>query len=249
MEQLVFNVNNGECEGPLDLILQLIAKHKLNILDINISELLKQYTEQISLWQRERVEIASEFLEMAARLVCIKTKELLPKHEEEAQKEKEELVGQLLEYRACKYAAFLLSQQNEGFGTFVRTPQKLAIKDNYNIKHSPEELLLAYNDALGRGKRRLPPKEEVFAPLVVKPVVSVSSKIYRLLKSFYHKKSIGFDDAFLQSEDRSDMVATFLAILELIKAHRIRMTSDDTQMQFLGRETEKSTEEIDNETN
>ncbi len=243
MKQLVFNINDGQCEGPLDLVLQLISKHKLNILDINISELLKQYTAQIEEWQKEKIEVSSEFLEMAAKLVYIKSKELLPKYEEEVQKEKDELVGQLLEYKACKYAAFLLSQQSNGFNSFVRQMQKIEKDNTYKVTHKPQEILLAYNDAMGRGKRRLPPRDEVFTPLVVKPVISVSSKIVRLLRQFYHNKNLKFDDAFALNTDKSEMVATFLAILELIKAHRIKMSEDNTEMQFLGRETNTRKEE------
>ena len=81
MEKLSFKVQ--EFEGPLDLLLHLIAKHKLNIYDIEISALLEQYLAYIEQMQRQDMEVASEFLEMAARLVHIKTVSLLPRHEEE----------------------------------------------------------------------------------------------------------------------------------------------------------------------
>ena len=93
-------------EGPLDLLLNLIAKNKLNIYDIPIAELLEQYMAQIHEMQAADMDVASEFLEMAARLVHIKSVSLLPKKEEEAAL-KQELTGQLLEYQQCKEAAFL----------------------------------------------------------------------------------------------------------------------------------------------
>ena len=92
-------------EGPLDLLLSLIAKHKLDIYDIPISQLLEQYLEYISQMQSHDMDVASEFLEMASRLVYIKTMMLLPKHEEEAEMLKIELEGQLLEYSVCKQVA------------------------------------------------------------------------------------------------------------------------------------------------
>ncbi len=85
-------------EGPLDLLLHLITKNKLNIYDIPIAELLDQYMEQIRAMQEEDLDIASEFLEMAARLVHLKSVSLLPKHEE-AEALKQDLTGQLLEYQ------------------------------------------------------------------------------------------------------------------------------------------------------
>ena len=101
-------------EGPLDLLLHLISKHKLNINDIPIFELVEQYIAYVQLMQEENMEIASEFLEMAARLVYIKTVSLLPVYEE-AEQLKKELTGELLEYRDCKIMAGKLSEQAKGF--------------------------------------------------------------------------------------------------------------------------------------
>ena len=91
-------------EGPLDLLLQLIARNKLNIYDIELSVLIDQYLEQIELFKAEEMELASEFLEMASRLLYIKTVSLLPKHDEIVQL-KEELTGALLEYMVCQQIA------------------------------------------------------------------------------------------------------------------------------------------------
>lgn len=88
----------------------LIQKNKLNIFDIPIAELLTQYMEHVRRMREENLEVASEFLEMAARLVYIKSLSLLPKREEE-EAMKKELVGELLEYRQCREAAMLFAQQ------------------------------------------------------------------------------------------------------------------------------------------
>ena len=105
MEKLTFKVN--EYEGPLDLILALLSKHQIGIYDINISDLLEQYMAYIRTLRENQMEIASEFLEMASRLVYIKTASLLPRYEKE-EDPRAELVGQLLEYQSCKQAAALL---------------------------------------------------------------------------------------------------------------------------------------------
>ena len=139
MEKLSFKVNE-QYEGPLDLILHLIAKHQLNIQDINISSLLEQYMDYIRAWQEQNMEVASEFLEMASRLVYIKTVSLLPKYEEEEKQAKAELVGQLLEYQACKEAAEQLGLRQSGFSAFVRAPQELEADLTYTRRHDPMEL-------------------------------------------------------------------------------------------------------------
>lgn len=91
-------------EGPLDLLLTLLSKNKVSIFEISISELLAQYMEQIHRMEENDMEVASEFLEMAARLVQIKTVSLLPRPEEE-EALRQELAGQLVEYEACRQAA------------------------------------------------------------------------------------------------------------------------------------------------
>ena len=127
MEKLSFHA--GDFEGPLDLLLHLIAKHKMDIRDIQISDLLEQYLSAIQSMQEQDLEIASEFLEMASRLVYLKTVTLLPRHEEESAKLKQELQGQLLEYQVCKMVAMELGRQSKGFSRFVRAPAKLEAVD------------------------------------------------------------------------------------------------------------------------
>ena len=196
-QQLSFRVTD-EYEGPLDLILALISKHKLNIWDIEISSLLEQYMDYIRRRQEQDLEVASEFLEMASRLVYIKTVSLLPKYEEEKEKAKAELVGQLLEYQACKAAAALLGDRaGDGFGTFIREPEDIPMDRTYQLQHPPSLLAKSYWEAMGRGKRRLPPQSEVFSPLVAAPVVSVSSRILNILRRLYKQAAINLPGLFL----------------------------------------------------
>ena len=104
MENTVLSYKLQDFEGPLDLLLQLIARNKLNIYDIQLTVLVDQYLEQIEAFKETELEVASEFLEMAARLIYIKTASLLPKHEE-FENLKDELTGELLEYQLCKEIA------------------------------------------------------------------------------------------------------------------------------------------------
>lgn len=211
-------------EGPLDLLLGLISKHKLNIYDIEISVLLEQYMNQIDFMQRENIEVASEFLEMAARLVHIKSVSLLPKHEE-AEELTLELTGQLIEYQQCKDAAAKIGDMI-GFDRIVREPLDIPIDTTYSGSHTVKELLSALTMAIGKGKSLLPPKPESFSGIVAKKIVSVSSQVVSVLRKLWKKKKISFRDFFAEKQDKSERVAAFLAILELTKSHRIRVEGE-----------------------
>ena len=127
-------------EGPMDLLLSLISKHKLNIYDIEISSLLEQYLAYLDQCREQDLELAGEFLEMAARLIYIKTASLLPRPEE-AQKEKQALQGALIEYALCKQAAQVLAQRYVGGKIYTRPPMEIAVSAAYARTHLPYVLL------------------------------------------------------------------------------------------------------------
>lgn len=230
MDKLSFKV--AEYEGPLDLLLHLIAKHKLNIYDIEISVLLEQYVAHIQTMQEGNMEVASEFLDMASRLIHIKTVSLLPRHEEEEEKAKAELVGQLVEYAACKQAAAELMLRSGEHQVFVRLPTEIELDMTYRLTHPPEDLLRGYFDAVGKGQRRLPPRQSAFSPLVSKPVVSVNSRIMYIMRRLYKGARLRFLNLFYENKGgRSEIVATFLAVLELVKSKRVTI-GDDMELNF-----------------
>lgn len=223
MDQLSFQV--AEVEGPLDLILQLIAKHKLNIFDIDISALLAQYLGKIQEWKEQNLEISSEFLQMASRLVYIKSVSLLPRHEE-LEELKKELTGQLIEYSVCKQVSELLKQMY-GDGVFVKSPDPLPADITYTRGHSVLELLEAYQGVAGKNIRRLPPPAAAFEPLVTRKVVSVGSKITLILTRLYKHKKLHLAALYRTGGgSRSDLVATFLAVLELVKDNRATVVQE-----------------------
>lgn len=221
---LKFTANNFE--GPLDLLLHLISKNKLDIKDIEISVLVDQYIQQINLFKEYNIDIASEFLDMASRLIYLKTVSLLPKSEE-AEELKAELTGELIEYGICREMAAKLAENTEGFKTFVRKPAKIDFDKSYKRLHDSEILLKYYSDAVGRGLRKLPPPVEAFNGIVQKKIVSVSSKIVVVLRNLKKKSKVNFKSLFKESKNRSDVVATFLAVLELLKDKRIKADDKD----------------------
>ena len=215
-------------EGPLDLLLHLIEKNKLNIYDIQISELLEQYMEQINIMQEQDLDIAGKFLPMASRLVQIKSAMLLPKYDE-GEKMRETLSGELIEYQKCKKMAKILSD-NICFDSFCREPVKIKADMKYKRTHLPTSLLGSYMSAVGRGKAKLPPSKDVFSDIVQRRIVSVSSKIIGVMRKLWNGKRVKYENVFDSATDKSELVATFLAVLELIKGKRVEIEEVDGEI-------------------
>ncbi len=225
MEQISYKLD--VFEGPLDLLLHLIEKNKLNIYDIPIAVLLEQYMEHIGIMQEQNLDVAGEFLAMASRLVQIKSAMLLPKYEE-AEKMREELSGQLIEYQKCKRVAKLLAA-NISFDSYCREPMKIKADMTYKREHEPAYLIGAYLAAVGRGKAKIPPSQEAFSGIVQRRIVSVSSRIIGVMRKLWNGRSVRYDNMFDDAGDKSELVATFLAILELIKGKRVRIEEEGGQ--------------------
>lgn len=216
-------------EGPLDLLLHLISKHKLNINDIPIFELVEQYIEYVRQMQNDNMEIASEFLEMAARLVYIKTVSLLPVYEE-AEQLKKELTGELIEYRDCKLIAEKLSQQAGGIDKMIRSPMKIKADMTYSRLHDALELYTAYINAAGKKLNNLPPPEDSFKEIVEKAVVSVSVKMDNIFSLIAKAGKVRVFDIFGMAKSRSELVASFLAILEMAKDKKIYLSGENEEL-------------------
>ncbi|MBR5307079.1 MAG: segregation/condensation protein A [Oscillospiraceae bacterium] len=225
--QLNFKID--QFEGPLDLLLTLISKHKMNILDIEIITIINQYLEIINAAQAQDLDIASDFIDMAARLVYLKSVYLLPK-DEEGEKLKAELQGQLIEYSQAKLAAENLRRIFIGDNLFVRGPQQVEEDWTYDIIHPVSDLVKAYEVLDDKSIRRAPPKMEKFEPIVSAPIVSVQTKIFSVLKNLMKNKIQSLQSAFDKTKGKSDAIATFMAILELIRAHRISIDEDENMV-------------------
>ena len=222
MEKLKYKLDIYE--GPLDMLLALIAKNKLNIYEIPIAQLLEQYMEQIDIMNRENMDVTSEFLEMAARLVHIKSVSLLPS-QEEAEALELELTGQLIEYQQYKQAAEKLGEMLS-FDKETRVQEDIPMDYLYYGTHSPHELRAAFMMAVGKGRNLLPPKPDNFSDLVTRRVVSVASQAIFVLRSLWKRKILSYGELFFGKEDKSERVAVFLAVLELVKGKRIRVDGE-----------------------
>jgi len=214
-------------EGPLDLLLHLIRKNDVSVADIPISLVLDQYLDYLSLMQELNIDLAGEFILMAAELTHIKSKTLLPDSSEEEEEEgldpRAELARRLLEYQRFKDAAQLLSKRTQlGREVFVRLKASEEIEQEEEILQADSfKLLTAFNDIL----KKLKP--ERYHEVAVERL-SVTQRIYELMERFQAAPSFTFDSLFEGPVTRGQCIVTFLAVLEMMRLKLIRIWQTET---------------------
>ncbi|WNX83384.1 segregation/condensation protein A [Agathobaculum sp. NTUH-O15-33] len=231
-------------DGPLDLLLHLIAKNKVSIYDIPIAEILDQYLAVLHDAHVMDMDVAGDFVAMAAQLVYIKSKMLLPKHEEEEEEDpRAGLVEMLLEYQRMKEIAPVLKSKSEfGRDIFVKSPETLPGAPVREYRHSVSDLVRAANRMLQKAERRMPPSANAFSGIVGHEPVPVSTRITAILKRFFGSARVRFQRLFDDAKNRSEIVATFLAVLELSKTKRVLLEGDGEDLELtLATDKEKET--------
>ncbi|MBI5387022.1 MAG: segregation/condensation protein A [Verrucomicrobia bacterium] len=211
-------------EGPLDLLLYLIKKEEVDIYEVNLTALATQFLEYIEVMRMLDLEIAGEFLVMAATLMYIKSRELLPvdqqvaaEGEEEGEDPRWELIRQLVEYKKFKDAAAQLQQlEIRQENSFTRTP---AAPQFEAAPVRPDVSLFDLINAVNSILRRVAQTED--ARDVFEDKWTVSEKIEALLRLLAERMSVKFSDLFAQATSRSEVVVTFLAMLELIRLRQL----------------------------
>jgi segregation and condensation protein A len=223
-----FPVKLSNFEGPLDLLLHLIKKHELNIHDIPIALITAQYLEAIALMQELDLDVAGEYIVMAATLIHIKSKMLLPRPEtgagaDEAQEEdpRDALVRRLLEHQKFKAAAGLLHEREQlRAAQWLRPDGRVAATagDEYEPELEVDlfSLLSAFQAVVQRARLR---------PKVLLPAeqIPVELRIEQLLARLSETEACGFDDLFADVNDRGGLIVTFLALLEMIRLKLVRV--------------------------
>ena len=218
-------------EGPLDVILLLLSKNKIEIQDVSITAILEQYLAYLDERKRLDMEIASEFITMASHLMLIKTKMLLSASEQEEAQNEMELLRRSLEERQRKEifeklktaSQFLEARGEIGRCLFPKQPEPLRKERTYRYQHDWKDLLRALASIAERSQRQLPPSADNFAGIVGVERYPVSKKSREVLQKLALYGDAEVDHLFAQSRSRSEVVATFLAVLELCKARRLRL--------------------------
>lgn len=222
-------------EGPLDLILFLLSKNKVEIQDISISLILDQYLAWLEQRQKLDLEVASEFIAMAAHLMYIKTRMLLSIEDEEAQSEMDALVQALEErrrnenYIRVKAIATRLGPMGEfGRNIVTRNPEPMKRGKIYEYDQEKADLVLAMAEIQNRSERALPPPKTAFQNIVQHEPYPVESKAREIIQRLKLHGITSFRLLFRGNRSRTEVVATFLAVLELCRARIIHLAGSET---------------------
>ena len=221
-------------EGPLDVIFLLLSKNKIEIQDVSITAILEQYLAYLEEMKRLDMEIASEFITMASHLMLIKTKMLLSAAEQaEAESELDLLRQSLVERRRkeameqIRLAVTELEPRNEiGRCLFTKEPEPLRRDQTYRYQHDVRDLLRALDAITERNERQLPPPTTNFMGIVGKEPYPIGRKTGEVLRQLVLRGMERLKNLFKGNRSRSEVVATFLAILDLCKTNTVVLEDD-----------------------
>lgn len=225
-EQLTYRLD--QFEGPLDLLLTLISKNKVSITDIPIALICDQYMEYIEEAQRMDLEIASEFIVMASELMLIKSRMILPHEEGTENDPRREIADALLLYQQAKLAAKELRPLYEEFsGRYVKGTDDIPPEKGLPLDLDPNLLIKALNSVMRRiriaNAERAP--KDLVNPLIKRKIVSVEEKIEEICCLLEEHEEASLFFLLKDATSRSELVARFMGVLELIKIHRISITN------------------------
>jgi len=257
LEGIVHTRNEGleDFEGPLDVIFLLLSKNKIEIQDVSITAILEQYLAYLEEMKRLDMEIASEFITMASHLMLIKTKMLLSAAEAaEAESELDQLRQSLIERQRkeaieqIRKAITELEPMNDvGRCVFTKQPEPLRKDNTYRYKHEPGDLLRALDEISERNQRRLPPPTVNFKGIVGKEPYPVTRTARELVRTLILRGIERLKNLFKGNRSRSEIVATFIAILEMCKTNVVTLEDDingDNPNVRLLRNPEENSEEV-----
>ena len=221
-------------EGPLDVIFLLLSKNKIEIQDVSITAILEQYLTYLDEMKRLDMELAIEFITMASHLMLIKTKMLLSAAEAAEAESELDLLRQSLIDRQRKeameqirMAITVLEPRNDvGRCMFVKEPEPMRKDNTYRYQHEPIDLLKALDNIAERNQKRLPPPTVNFKGIVGKEPYPVTKKAKELIRTLILRGFQSLQNLFRGNKSRSEVVATFLAILELCKTNNINIEED-----------------------
>ena len=220
--------------GPLDVIFLLLSKNKIEIEDVSITAILEQYLAYLDDMKRMDMEVASEFITMASHLMLIKTKMLLSAAEQaEAESELDVLRQSLMERQRkeaieqIRLAVSFLDPRNEvGRSMFTKDPEPLQRDSSYRYQHVTGDLLKALDVISERNQQRLPPPTVNFKGIVGKEPYSISKKTGELMRQLLLRGMEKLKNLFKGNRSRSEIVATFISILDMCKNNTVTLEDD-----------------------
>ena len=230
-------------EGPLDLLVHLIDKNKLDIYDIKITDIADQYIDYINQMERMNLDVASEFLVIASTLVYLKSKELLPKEvDDEAELTEEELIARIIEYKKYKEISKKLREfYNENSKRFYKLPDQIELpKQKLEKVYKKEELSKRYERLLEASKNKINLNAKNIEKIAIIEKFTVASKVKDMLRALIKNKSFVFNKLFsIKEKSKPEVVTAFSGLLELSRRSKVSTEQEEIFGDILVKKKEK----------
>lgn len=230
-------------EGPLDLLVHLIDKNKLDIYDIRITDIADQYIDYINQMERMNLDITSEFLVIASTLVYLKSKELLPKEvDDEAELTEEELIARIIEYKKYKEISKKFREfYNENSKRFYKLPEQIELpKQKLEKVYKKEELSKRYERLLEAEKNKINLNAKNIEKIAIIEKFTVASKVKDMLRALIKNKSFVFNKLFsIKEKSRPEVVTAFSGLLELSRRSKVSTEQEEIFGDILVKKKEK----------
>lgn len=230
LETKKYSLKLENFEGPLDLLCHLVDKNKMNINEVNISEITDQYIEHINTMQELKLEVTSEFLVMASTLLYIKSKSLLPKQvEDESELTEEELIYRIIEYKKYKEISKVLKEAYDLYSKrFYKLPDKIELpKRKIEEKFSAEEIVNKYKNLLEKNENKINKNAINIEKIAIIDTVTIASKVKDIFKELMKKPKFIFSKLCATNKyTKLETITAFSGILELNKKNKIEATQE-----------------------
>ena len=230
LETQKYEIKIDNFEGPIDLLCHLIDKNKMNIYDINLSEITDQYIDYLKEQEKLNLEIASEFLVMASTLLFLKSKNLLPKQEEEEEEiTEEELIRRIIEYKKFKEISKVLRENYLAYSNrYFKLPEEIELpkqklEKNYDKTIIPE----IYSKVVERNEQKINQNAKNIEKIAITDSYTVASKVREMFKVLVKQKRFIFNKLFsINKRNKQEVVTAFSGLLELSRRNKVETTQE-----------------------
>ena len=231
LETNKYNLKLENFEGPLDLLCHLIDKNKMDIYDINLSEITDQYIEYINKMERMNLEVTSEFVVMASTLLYLKSKNLLPNQvEDEKELTEEELLQRIIEYKKYKEITIKLKEMYQNNGkTFFKLPEAIQLpKQKLEVEYKKEKVSQIYSEIIEKNASRLNQNAKNIEKIAITEVYTVADKVKTIFKELLHHKKFIFNNLFSNKKcSKPEIVTAFTGLLELSRRSKVLTSQEE----------------------
>lgn len=225
LETTKYDLKLDNFEGPLDLLVYLIDKNKMDIYEVNISDITEQYVNYLREQEELNLEIASEFVVMASTLVLLKSKSLLPKDvEDEAELTEEELLRRIIEYKKYKEISKLFKENiNEFSKRFYKLPEDIELpKQKIEKEFKPEDIIEKYRDLVTRNENKKNENAKNIEKIAIHDTYTVADKVKDIFRELSRRPKFVFNSLFKLSEKpKAEVVTAFSGVLELSRRNKV----------------------------